>query len=255
LSFVPRFSLAFFITPRNIVRFSGGIHSQYGDYFTLQQNDLRTKKAGHLALTYDRITDDLDLRVTLYNKEYWSLFLYEKYVISNNGRGYARGIELYIKRKHPKYDAFFVYNYLGSKRKENEVLFLTTSPYEISHSFTGIFQYKFKTGALGVRFSYATGLPYTPLEGREWDEANMVYLPKWGEPYSQRYPSYQRLDINGSKNISFHNRLIVFYFGITNLLNRKNILRYEYSDDYSIRSNSYSIFGRTIFVGIYIPFF
>ncbi|UCE41047.1 MAG: TonB-dependent receptor [Candidatus Aminicenantes bacterium] len=255
VNFVPRFSLAYFISPKDILRFSVGLHHQYGDYFTLQQNDLRTKKAGHVSLTYDRISDDLDLRVTLYNKEYWSLFLYQGTQINNTGSGFARGAELYIKRKHPKYDVFFVYNYLSSKRREHEVQILTTSPYEISHSLTGIFQYKFKTGTLGIRFSYATGLPYTPLAGREWDEINNVFIPIWGEPYSQRYPSYQRLDVNGSKNVNFHKRLIVFYFGITNLFNRKNILQYEYSSDYSIRSNTYSIFGRTIFVGIYIPFF
>ena len=255
MSFVPRFSLAYFITPRDILRFSIGLHHQYGDYFTLQQNDLRTKKAGHVSLTYDRISDDLDLRATIYNKEYWNLFLYQGTQINNKGLGFARGAELYIKRKHPKYDAFFVYNFLSSKRREHEVLVLTTSPYEISHSFTGIFKYKFSSGTLGIRFSYARGLPNTPLLGREWDEIDNVFIPIWGNPYSQRYPSYQRVDINGSKNLTIQKQLFVLYFGITNLLNRKNILRYEYSSDYSVRSNTYSIFGRTIFVGIYIPFF
>ena len=255
MNFVPRFSLVYFISPKDILRFSLGLHHQYGDYFTLQQNDLRIKKAGHVSLVYDRISDDLDLRVTFYNKEYWNLFLYQGTQINNKGLGFVRGAELFIKRKHPKYDAFFVYNFLSSKRREHEVLVLTTSPYEINHSFTGIFQYKFKSGTLGIRFSYATGLPFTPLLGREWDEINNVFFPIWGDLYSQRYPSYQRLDINGSKNFNFHKRLIVFYFGITNLLNRKNILRYEYSSDYSVRSNSYSIFGRSIFIGIYIPFF
>ena len=169
--------------------------------------------------------------------------------------GFARGGELYIKRKHPRYDALFVYNYLHSKRREHDVLVITTSPYEISHSFTGIFQYKFSSGTLGIRFSYATGLPYTPLTGRDWDETNNVSVPNWGEPYSERYPSYQRMDINGSKNFTFQKQMFVLYFGITNVLNRKNVLRYEYSSDYSVRSNNYSIFGRSIFVGIYIPFF
>lgn len=255
INFVPRFSLAYFISPKDILRFSVGFHHQYGDYFTLQENDLKAKKAGHVSLTYDRISDELDFRVTLYNKEYWNLFLYQGTQINNKGLGFARGAELYIKRKHPKYDAFFVYNYLSSKRRENEILVLTTSPYEISHSFTGIFQYKLRSGTLGIRFSYATGLPYTPLVGREWDETDSVFIPVWGDPNSKRYPSYQRLDINGSKNVKFHNRLIVFYFGITNVLNRRNILRYEYSSDYSVRNNTYSIFGRSIFVGIYIPFF
>jgi hypothetical protein len=91
--------------------------------------------------------------------------------------------------------------------------------------------------------------------GREWDDINKEFLPIYGKPYSQRYPSYQRMDINASKNINFHNRLVVLYFGITNVFNRRNILRYEYSSDYSVRNDSYSIFGRTIFIGIYLPFF
>jgi len=108
---------------------------------------------------------------------------------------------------------------------------------------------------LDKRYSYASGLPFTPLLDREWDADGQVYLPLWGEPYSNRYPSYQRMDINGSKTFNFQNRLIVLYFGITNILNNKNILRYEYSDDYSIRKNRCSIFGRSVFIGIYIPFF
>ena len=255
MNFVPRFSLAYFITSRDVLRFSGGIYHQYGDYFTLQQNDLRIKQAGHLSLTYDRISDDFDLRLSVYNKKYWNLFLYQGTQINNKGLGYARGAELYIKRKHPKYDAFFVYNYLSSKRREYDVLVLTTSPYAINHSFTSIIQYKFRTGTLGIRFSYATGLPFTPLIGRDWGENHNSFTPIWGDPFSERYPSYQRLDINGSKNFTFHKQLFVLYFGITNLLNRKNVLRYEYSSDYSVQSNTYSIFGRTIFVGIYIPFF
>jgi len=162
---------------------------------------------------------------------------------------------MFIKWKRPKYDMFFVYNFLNSKRKENEILFLATSPYEISHSFTTIIKYKFNSGTLGLRFSYATGLPYTPLVGKEWNDIDETYVPIWGDPFSKRYPSYQRLDINGSKNITIQKRLIVLYFGITNVLGRKNILRYEYSSDYSLRSNNYSIFGRSIFVGIYVPFF
>jgi hypothetical protein len=251
----PRLSLAYFLTPKDILRFSAGLHHQYGDYFTLQSYDLRAKQAGHLSLTYDRISDNLNFRMTLYNKEYRDLFLYHGNLINNNGRGFARGAELYVKRRRPKYDVFLVYNFLTSKRKENDILTLTTSPHEIIHSFTGIFRYKFNAGTLGIRYSFATGLPYTPLVGREWDDDNNTTIPIWGDPNSQRYPSYQRLDINGSLNFTIQKRLFVFYFGITNLLNRKNILRYEYSSDYSLQSNTYSIFGRSIFVGIYIPFF
>jgi len=193
--------------------------------------------------------------MTLYDKEYRNLFLYEENQVSNKGLGFARGAETFIKWVRPKYDLVFVYNFLSSKRKENNVQFLTTSPYEITNSFTGIITYKFKTGTLGWRVSYATGMPYTPLVGREWNEDDQNFIPIWGDPYSQRYPSYQRVDFNGTKTFAIKKRLVVLYFGVMNVLGRKNVLRYEYSSDYSLQSNDYSIFGRSFFIGIYVPFF
>lgn len=53
----------------------------------------------------------------------------------------------------------------------------------------------------------------------------------------------------------FRNRLVVLYFGITNVLNNANILRYDYGDDYAGRKDQQSIFGRSLLVGMYIPFF
>lgn len=257
LNFDPRASLAYLITQNDILRFSVGMYHQFGDYFKIKENNsLKPTHAYHYSLSYDRIIEDTEIRATIYNKEYRNLFLnHDEGIINNDGHGYARGAEFFIKKKKKKYDAIFVYNFLRSKRKENYVQSLARSPYEIDHSLTGIFKLKFENASIGIRYSYASGLPFTPLLDREWDADGQVYLPLWGEPYSNRYPSYQRMDINGSKNFNFQNRLIVLYFGITNILNNKNILRYEYSDDYSIRKNRYSIFGRSVFIGIYIPFF
>jgi hypothetical protein len=132
---------------------------------------------------------------------------------------------------------------------------LALSPYEITHSLTGVFKWKWKTWSIGFRYSHASGRPFTPLAGREWDSQSEAYIPVWGAPYSERYPSYKRMDINGSKTMTIFNRLAVLYFGITNVLDNKNILRYEYGDDYSGRKDQQSIFGRALFIGIYILFF
>ncbi|MGB9004166.1 MAG: TonB-dependent receptor [Candidatus Aminicenantales bacterium] len=257
LNFDPRFSVAYLITKNDILRFSMGEYHQFGDYFTLKENiGLGAEFAYHYSLSYDRISEDTNIRFSLYNKEYKNLFLNkEQGIVCNEGYGYARGLEFFIKRKKRSYDLIFVYNFLSSKRKEDDIKSLVRSPYEIDHSFTGIFTLKIKNYSLGIRYSYASGLPSTPLVDREWDNDNQIYLPVWGEPYSNRLPSYQRVDLNGSMIINFQKRLIVLYFGITNVLNRENILRYEYNDDYSMRTNINSIFGRSIFVGIYIPFF
>jgi len=257
INFDPRMSLAYLITQDDILRFSVGRYNQFGDYFTLEDyKNLNPKKATHFALSYDRIKEDMDLRVTVYNKEYRNLFLnVEDGIITNEGLGYARGAEFFLKFIKKRYDALFVYNFLSSKRKENTTLQLVRSPYEIAHSFTGIFTLKFNKTSLGIRYSFASGLPFTPLLGREWDVENQVYTPIWGEPYSERFPNYQRMDLNGSHTFTWKKRMIVLYFGVTNLLNNKNILRYEYSGDYSVRNNQHSIFGRSVFIGIYIPFF
>ena len=255
--FAPRTSLAYLLTRDDVLRFSLGVYQQFGDYFALKNNpSLRPKLAVHCALSYDRIKEETELRATLYDKEYRNLFLNkEEEIVSKEGYGYARGAEFFLKKKNKRYDAIFVYNFLHSNRKENDALVLSNSPYEIAHSLTGIFKWKFKNSSLGIRYSYASGRPFTPLLGREWDSETQAYMPVWGPPFSERYPSYERLDISGSKSLNILKRMTVLYFGITNVLNNKNILSYEYTDDYSSRMDQHSIFGRTLFIGLYVPFF
>jgi hypothetical protein len=256
VNFDPRFSLAYFVTRKDILRFSAGLYHQYGDYFAIEENDLKPKYAHHYSLSYDRAAENSNIRITLYDKGYRNLFLNcGEGSVSNDGLGFARGAEFYIKQDKTKYTFLFVYNFLSSKRKEYDVRTLARSPYEIDHSLTGILTIKFKNASVGFRYSYASGLPYTPLLDREWDEHSQAYFPVWGEPYSVRYPAYQRLDITGSATAQIGRRMIIFYLGLTNVLNNKNILRYEYSDNYAIRRESHSIFGRSVFIGIYIPFF
>lgn len=256
-NFDPRASAAFLLTKKDIIRFSAGSYHQFGDYFVLARNpELRPKSAVHLALSYDRITEATELRATLYDKEYRRLFLNgADGLVRNGGTGYARGAEFFIKKKHKRFDVLVVYNFLHSRRKENDVGVLAPSPYEIAHSATGIFTRKIGKGSIGLRYSVASGRPFTPLAGREWDMDSQEYLPLWGAPYSGRYPAYQRIDIHGSWNLTIFKRMAVLYFGITNLLDSKNISRYDYGDDYAARQDQQSIFGRSLFAGIYIPFF
>ena len=63
------------------------------------------------------------------------------------------------------------------------------------------------------------------------------------------------MDLNGSLQFDMFKRMVIFYFGITNLLNDGNISRYEYGDDFLGRKDQPSIFGRSLFVGLYVPFF
>jgi hypothetical protein len=255
-TFDPRASAALFLTKRDVFRASAGLYRQYGDYFDIQRNlGLGPKSAALFALSYDRITEALEFRATLYDKEYRHLYLTDAVGgTSDAGRGFARGAELFLKKKSAHYDLLVVYNYLASKRAENEVGSLAPSPYEIPHSTTAIFSWKLKKGTIGLRYSYAAGRPYTPLDGRVREEGSGAYAPVWGEAMSARYPAYQRIDLNGSWTVEVFKKMAVLYFGITNLLDARNVTRYEYGNGYDARAEQSSIFGRSLFIGVYVPF-
>jgi len=254
--FDPRAALAWDLDRRTTLRLAAGRYHQFGDPFDLaEQPGLRPRRADHLSMSLDRSTDGLDIRATAYAKRYRGLFVrFEDGSLAGSGNGFARGLELFAKVRRRRVDALVVYNHLVSRRRENTAASEPVrSPYEIPHSLTAILNIELGTLNLGVRWSGASGLPYTPLlEGAPPETAGE---PEWGEPYSRRLPAYQRMDINGSLNVSLGGRLLVAYFGVTNLLGRKNVLRYTYDDGYSVRRNQYSIFGRSLFVGFYLPLF
>jgi hypothetical protein len=253
-AFDPRFTVAFLTSKSDTLRFSAGLYHQYGDFTALARNPgLGPKEAIHAALSFDKVRDDLELRATLYDKEYRGLFAGPSpALLTNAGRGYARGAELFVKIKGSAWDLIGVYNFLSSRRLENDVLDLAPSPYEIRHSGTAILSRKFKSGSLSVRYSAAAGRPYTPLLDRAWDAEEAAYAPVWGPSMSARYPAYSRVDFSGTKNLTVLKKLVILYFGVTNLLDVRNTVRYDYAADYSGRLDQQSIFGRTLFLGLYI---
>jgi len=256
LSLSPRISAAYLLTAKDVFRASAGVYRQSGDEFTLRRYPgLKPKTAVHFSLSYDRIGETTEFRATVYDKEYTRLYLNAADgSVSPEGRGFARGAEAFLKITKPRFSVLGVYNFLSSKRKENDTPVLADSPYAIAHSFTFVVTWKFKSGTVGLRYSAASGRPYTPLLEAEEDESG-GWMPIWGDPYSARYPAYRRLDVNGTVQFKLARRLIVVYYGVTNVLDQENISRYEYSEDYASRIDQPSIFGRTIFLGLYIPFF
>jgi hypothetical protein len=253
--FDPRFSIARLWGKGDVLRFSAGVYHQFLDFETLRTNSgLGPMTAYHAALSFDRIREKVEFRATAYDKEYHGLAWTDASGRSTNeGYGFARGAELFVKLKGGRLEFIGVYNFLTSKRKEGIVPGLVPSPYDIEHAATGILMWTFKGGALSLRYSIATGRPYTPLVDKIWDPESGAYTLVWGEPFSARYPFYQRLDLSGNKNFVIAKHHVVLYYGITNILNTRNILRADYSAA-GERVEQQSIFGRTLFAGGYVLF-
>jgi len=250
--FDPRVSVAYFIRQNDVLRFSAGIYHQFGDYWYTKTYSLQPKLAYHCLLCFDHVGEIVTARVTAYDKEYRNLFLYGDKV-TNDGWGFARGVELFLKMQMPGSGITAIYNFLDSKRKENESTALSPSPYEIDHSFSVSTTLDFFGATLGTRYSFARGLPYTPLIDTAIDEGTGDLIPVWGEPNSQRLPAYHRLDISLSKSFLIGRSLLVVFISGNNVTDRKNVVGYEYGEDYSRRQIE-AIFGRAFVAGFYVSF-
>jgi hypothetical protein len=107
---------------------------------------------------------------------------------------------------------------------------------------------------VGINFKTASGRPYTPIRGAEYNYENEIYIPQYDSPNSQHFPSYHRLDFRLLYLRNFYkNWFTVFYLEAMNILNIANTMDYSYSPDYSSRSAIRSFFSRrTIVFGLNI---
>lgn len=208
----------------------------------------------------------LMVRGEAYYKWYDRLVLEDPVLnFANTGDGSAYGIDAFIK-----YGAFLAtrangwisYSYLQSDRRQTRRLGDTVinesgpSPFDITHNLTIVGKVRlFGLVSAGMTYRYATGRPFTPVTDAVLAEEGSYYLPVEGAVGSERLPDFQRLDANLSYYLPFgrgHNATI--YLALSNLLNRVNVLDYEYNLDYSKRRERRSNYRRFVYFGVAVNF-
>lgn len=103
----------------------------------------------------------------------------------------------------------------------------------------------------GVTFHYATGRPETPVIGAVYRPEGAYYEPIQGPINSERLPDFVRVDATLSYFLPFgDSNSAVFYFSVSNVLDRANAVRLEYSRDYSERRLRTSDYRRFIYFGV-----
>ena len=76
------------------------------------------------------------------------------------------------------------------------------------------------------------------------------YLPIEGRVGSERLPSFQQVDGQLNYLMPFGlEHQVVFYLAVNNLLNRANVLGYDYTIDYTRRQPRTTTFRRSIYFG------
>lgn len=165
--------------------------------------------------------------------------------IESGGKGEALGAEFMLRKTKGRITGFASYAWSRATRvfpeinQEQPFRFDFDRPHSISIAASYAFN---KRSALNFSWVFQTGLPYTPVIGRQltpsliYDDDGRPFMYEtfiYGDRNSGRMKNYHRLDFSYSINrFSRSNNLIsTWSFGLYNAYNRKNPVYYYYNTD------------------------
>ena len=266
----PRFSLRYAFTQQTDLRLAWGLYHQISDAYTFNpasgNTQLLPQRAQHFIVGVNHEKNLLQMRLEGYYKPYDALVIEQQAVnFANEGEGEAYGLDAFIKYGgflQTRANGWISYSFLHSNRTQPryrgaEVVHqMGPSPFDITHNLTVVAKVRLiQFLSAGVTYRYATGRPFTPVVDAVPVENGAFYLPVEGDVGSERLPDFQRVDASLSYYLPFgqgHNA--TFYLAINNLLNRVNVLDYEYALDYSSRTARTSNYRRFVYLGVAINF-
>jgi len=267
--FDPRASLFYQTSQNSNLRLSCGVYHQFPSPLFYAANygnpNLKAQQAVHYILGYEHQLDNTHIKAEVYYKDYKNLVIEnDDLEFINKGDGFVRGLDLFFKHGtlfKDKLNGWISYSFLQSERLQTRdtenglVEEVASSPFDITHNLTLIAKYGInKRLSTGLTFRYATGRPFTPVVSAEQHPEFDYYIPFEGPVNSERLSNYFRIDGSLSYLWPFNNNFAVFYFGLSNILNRKNVLAFDYSFDYSERTSRTTNFSRFIYFGVTFTF-
>ena len=243
----PRVSLAYKLGDASQVSLAWGHFYQKGDSLLRWQSQFGQipgfQRAEHLILNYQYIRNDRTFRVEGFYKKYDDLVT-TRTALSNDGKGYAQGIELFYRDKKtlPTVDYWISYSYLDTKRIFQWYPLEVQPTYAANHVASLVakkFFPKISTN-VGLAYNFATGRPYF----------NPNQPPS--EFLADRTPVYQNLSVNASYLTAIRKAFAVFVVGITNVLNQNQVFGYRYSPAGDMRTAISPAARQFFFVGAFI---
>gem|GEM_PF-2631243 len=204
--------------------------------------DLGFMTSDHLIAGVHYEKNKTIFRAEAYAKSYKDLLLHQSDLYyTNDGRGRAKGIDLFLKSQRGPLSGWLSYSWVEARRRWMDLPVMTSPDFDITHTLTWVLNFDITHRFnLGSSFRAATGRPYTPSPD--------AYQ-------SRRVPAYLRLDLTGGYTTSLFGRdMTILYASCSNILGRTNILDYQYSDDFERRSAVKSAYGRSVYFGMQINF-
>ncbi len=181
--------------------------------------------------------------------------------VVTGGTGRSAGVEFLVKKQYGDWTGFASYAYSRTTRqfpqinKGQEFAFDFDRPHTASLNINHKFNEKWSASLTWV---YQTGLPYTPVLGRQLtldtepdENGNLGYYEvlMYGDRNSGRMKDYHRLDVGATLNtITKRNRKATWTFSVYNVYNRHNPYFYYFNtrtDNYIERPENLTDFKAT----------
>ena len=242
-SISPRFSLQYRLNSKTEIRAATGLFAQHPGVEVASRNEnLGSRRAIHYILGLRRkFNEDLSGWIELYEKDYSNLITVdtlENYF--SDGKGYARGVEFFLKKDTKRFSGWLSYSLGLAKRREYLDDVENYADFDQRHMLSAILDWEInKKITFGLQFRYASGSPYTPTVAAVLDSSENFWMPVKGERNSVRYVPYHQLNLRLSFNYTFLGLKSSSYFEVWNVYNRKNIMgyTYEYGSQYENNVN------------------
>jgi len=253
INVAPRISLAYRLGVYDQLNFAyGEFYQTPGQDYLLMSKEFDYENATHYIFNYQYIGNSRTFRIEAYYKDYDKLakgtvytypyFNLPQVPFSNNGNGYAKGIDIFWRdRETVDLTEYWIsYSYLDTKRDFRNYPVLAAPTFSTPHTFSVVAKHWVQeiTTYFGLTYSFATGRPY--------------FNPNNPEFLGDRAKSFHNLSLNASILTNVFGNFTVIFCSIDNILGVNNVYGYNYSSDGKVREAIVSPALRSAFIGMFI---
>lgn len=225
------------ISPRVSMAYKFAKYSQfslaYGDFTQLpnanylkysQQHRFESEKADHYIVNFQYNRNKKTFRAEAYYKSYDNLVKYDSEIpafnsnYSNNGSGYAQGIDLFWRDGYTikNLEYWISYSYIDTERDYKNFPIQATPSFVADHTLSFVTKYWISNwkSQIGFTHNFSTGRPYNN--------------PNEVEFMNGKTKSFNNLSFNWAYLLSQQK---ILYFSISNIMGTQNVFGYEYSQN------------------------
>lgn len=259
----PRLSMALKTGVHSQASLAGGIfYQEAANAYLIAGHRPDMQVATHFIANWQWSHDNRTLRLEGYYKKYDSLvletgvnydpntyrYISPSTVVTNGGKGYAQGLELFWrdKKTFKNTDYWVSYSFIDTRRQFLNYPISAMPTFIAKHNVNLVGKYwidKIKTN-VSATYSFATGRPYFNYPAYQANNENFL---------NETTPNYHSLSTTVAYLHSFGKWFTVFYLSIDNVTNYKNVFGYRYSSDGAggyTKTPIQPALYRTIFLGV-----